>query len=98
MLERGEVAVTPAELDEANERHAREAGDVSIGETVALLRETGPSAVEYIRERTDDELEHEAVFGPAGGRKFKVEDFAAVMSRHPLGHLRRAREALAIMT
>jgi hypothetical protein len=98
MLEHGEVAVTPEELDAANERHARDAADVSIGETVALLRDTGPTAVEYLRGRTDDDLDHEAVFGPAGGRTFKVESFAAVMARHPLEHLRHAREAVAIMT
>ncbi len=98
MLEHGEVAVTPEELDAANERHAREAADTSIDETVELLRDTGPSAVEYIRGRTDADLDHEAVFGPAGGRTFTVENFAAVMSRHPLEHLQNAREALAIMT
>jgi hypothetical protein len=95
MLEEGTVPVTPEELDETNASHAADFADVGIADTVALLRRNGGSAAEYLRTLSDDELDREGNFGPAGGATFTVDRFAGAFARHPLAHLGHARDALA---
>jgi hypothetical protein len=95
MVETGNVPGTPEELDAKNAEHAAQFAGIGIAETVALLQDNGAPAVAYLRTLSDEELDREAVFGPAGGGTFTVERFASVLARHPLGHLGHAREALA---
>lgn len=88
------VATTGDELDELNARHAeRYAGDTR-DETLALVEASAAGAAAYLRQLSDEQLEHEAPFGPAGGAVFAADAFAPALAGHPLGHLAHARSAL----
>ena len=95
MIETGAVSTTAEELDASNARHAADFANPAITETVDLLRRNGTAAAGVLRSLSDEELEREAAFGPAGGRIFKVESFAGMFSRHPISHLANARAAIA---
>ncbi|HLN04793.1 MAG TPA: DinB family protein [Acidimicrobiales bacterium] len=95
MVESGVVAVTPEDLDATNASHAAQFADIDIAETVTLLRRNGESAASYLRTLTDEQLDREGEFGPAGGGMFRVDRFAGAFARHPLTHLGHARDALA---
>lgn len=88
------VADTDDDLDRHNVTHAEQWSDVSVADTVALLRENGQRTEVVLRALTDEELDRTAPFGPAGGQLFAVAQLAAVASRHPRGHLAHAQEAL----
>ena len=88
------VADTGDDIDRHNVTHAEQWSDVSVVDTVALLRDNGQRTEALLRALTDEELDRTAPFGPAGGQLFPVAQLAAVASGHPRGHLAHAREAL----
>lgn len=79
----------PGALDELNARHAKEFANVTVAETVALLRERGPAAVETYRALTDDQLALPAM--PAGGPGPTVADLIEHLA---LGELERHGAAI----
>ena len=88
------VADTGDDIDRHNVTHAEQWSDVSVADTVALLRDNGQRTEALLRALTDEELDRTAPFGPAGGQLFPVAQLAVVASRHPRGHLAHAQEAL----
>jgi DinB superfamily len=88
------VADTGDDIDRHNVTHAEQWSDVSVADTVALLRDNGHRTEALLRALTDEELDRTAPFGPAGGQLFLVEQLAAVASGHPRGHLAHAQKAL----
>jgi hypothetical protein len=88
------VADTGDDIDRHNVTHAEQWSDVSVADTVALLRDNGQRTEALLRALTDEELDRTAPFGPAGSQLFPVAQLAAVASGHPRGHLAHARGAL----
>jgi DinB superfamily len=88
------VADTGADIDRHNVTHAEQWAEVSVADTVALLRDNGQRTEALLRALTDEELDRTAPFGPAGGQLFPVAQLAKVASGHPRGHLAHAKEAL----
>jgi hypothetical protein len=89
------VPDTAEEIDRVNAAHAVRAASATPAETVALLLDLGARLEALLRALSDDELDHSAPFGPAGGRAFPTIDLAAVPARHTREHLAHARAAAA---
>lgn len=83
------------DIDRENAAHAVRAQDVGRGETADLLLANGSRLEEALRRLSDEELDRQASFGPAGGRLFPTEQLAAVAARHTREHLAHAQGAVA---
>jgi hypothetical protein len=81
------------DMDAINARHAEDYAGVGVDETVFLLRKNCAGACEAIGSLGPEELEREAMFGPAG-RLMSVEQIAGIAARHARGHLSSAKAAL----
>jgi hypothetical protein len=93
-MARGEAVTDSSDdIHGRNVEHASRCSDISIADTVTLLRENGAAMEAALRQLTDEELTTMAPFGPADGRPLPVGEMAAVAARHPRGHLDHAREA-----
>jgi|SRR5580658_9217242 uncharacterized damage-inducible protein DinB len=94
-MARGEgVTESGDDIDRANAEHARRAEAVGTAETAALLQEEGERLASLLRQLSDEELDQEAPFGPAGGRLLSTADLAPVAARHTREHLDHARAAV----
>ena len=89
------VPESAEDIDRANAEHAGRAESVGQVETAILLANNGALIEQVLRTLSDDDLDHTAPFGPAGGRTMAMHDLAAVPARHVRDHLDRARGAIA---
>lgn len=74
----------PGKLDEMNARHAEACADVTIAETIALLRENGGAAAETYRNLSDAQLALMATL--AEGHTVSIAD---LIERHAIGEIER---------
>lgn len=93
-LEGRPIADTGEGIDEENHRHAEEFREVSVAETVELLRANGAAAVAKLGHLAESDLTKSAEFGPAGGEPFSVEQFCTAATGHIRSHIGRARDTL----
>ncbi|MGA2930695.1 MAG: hypothetical protein ABSE98_01235 [Acidimicrobiales bacterium] len=89
------AAESAEDIDRANAAHAVRAQDAGPAETVALLEANGALLETMLRGLSDEELDHTAPFGAAGGRELPTVDLAAVAPRHAREHLTHAGGAVA---
>jgi quercetin dioxygenase-like cupin family protein len=80
----------PGKLDDLNARHAAAFADVTLAETVALLRANGSAAAETYRRLTDDQLALTATL-EAGGPAPSVADLVEHLA---IGEIERHGEAI----
>ena len=89
------TGVTWEGIAEMNAKHAKEHGDASKEEALALLAQNSKAAADMIRQFTDAELDSAAAvslnFNAPLTAQFFLEDHAV---RHSYHHLARMREAL----
>jgi hypothetical protein len=89
------VSDTVEGIDQANAAHAWRAQSADQAETAGLLQINGSRLELALRNLSDEELDRNAAFGPAGGRALPVEQLAGVTARHTREHLAHARGAVA---
>jgi uncharacterized damage-inducible protein DinB len=89
------VSDTAEGVDRENTAHAVRAESAGPAETVALLQTAGSRLEEALRGLSDEELDRNSAFGPAGGRALPTEQLAAVSARHTREHLAHVRSAVA---
>jgi uncharacterized damage-inducible protein DinB len=87
------VTDTAEDIDRVNAAHAVRSEDVVPADTAALLRANGDRLEEVLRSLSDEDLDRQAPFGPAGGRPMPVKALAAVAARHTREHLAHATAA-----
>jgi hypothetical protein len=89
------VRESAEDIDRENAAHAVRAQGVRRADTAALLEANGSRLEDALRRLSDEELDRESSFGPAGGRPFPTEQLAAVAARHTREHLAHAQGAVA---
>jgi hypothetical protein len=65
------VTTTHAEVNAINEKHAHGEAGYTREDTLALLEKNGAKAAEVVRSLDDSQLDHAALFTPAGEGKYR---------------------------
>jgi hypothetical protein len=84
-----------SDFNEGNAKHAREHGAMPADQVLALLRENGARAVEYLRSLSDDDLDRTTVLPAMGDEPVTAEQvIEMVLIGHPRAHGASLREGL----